>query len=274
MRVLTSWENLQALNNVTTEGADLDFKGALQLNKAGAGIELAKDVAALANVLGGHILVGVSTDLGGTRCTGFHGIDADSAGKVTRAFEEAVRDRCRPTPVFATRLTSVSGSSKTVVVVAVEASPIAPIGVSINQTFPPGTDAKLVEKAWVFPYRVASQTLYLQPDQFGAYDSMSARRAAAVLQGIPENQRFTVTLRWTGRSQGGRDFEARPLDVRLQQVDLRENVSLFVATENVGPVISIPLDEISTVWRSGDNTGKWIVGLLGQLNNGGTTRWD
>src|SRR6516162_9995369 len=85
MRTLTSWENLQSLVGTTSESADLDFKETLDPKDPKSKIEFAKDVAALANVLGGHLLVGASTDMGNTRCKGFHGIDIDLAGKIASA---------------------------------------------------------------------------------------------------------------------------------------------------------------------------------------------
>ena len=54
MRELTTWESLQTLVGTTSEGADLDFKEILDPSQGK--IEFAKDVAALANVLGGHLL--------------------------------------------------------------------------------------------------------------------------------------------------------------------------------------------------------------------------
>src|SRR5882724_3886749 len=171
MRTLTSWDSLQPLVGTTSESGDLDFKATLDPSKGK--IEFAKDVAALANVLGGHVLVGVSTDMGGTRCTGFHGIEKDLATEVTKVIEEQVKDRCRPTPILNVRSFSLPVSPKVVVVVAVDASPLAPVGVCLRQD----KGGLLVDKGWAFPYRVGSLTEYLHPDQFGVYESMSARRA-------------------------------------------------------------------------------------------------
>src|SRR5437764_14887288 len=108
MRTLTSFESLQPLVGTTSESADLDFKATLDPSKGK--IEFAKDVAALANVLGGHVLVGVSTDMGGTRCTGFHGIENDLPTEVTKVIEQQVKDRRRPTPIWNVRSFTLPGS--------------------------------------------------------------------------------------------------------------------------------------------------------------------
>ncbi len=222
MRNLTSWDSLQPLIGTTSEGADLDFKATLDPSKGK--IEFAKDVAALANVLGGHVLVGVSTDMNGTRCTGFHGIDKELATEISKVFEEQVKDRCRPTPIFNVRSIGREGTSKVVVVISVEASPNAPIGVCLRQD----KGGLLVDKGWAFPYRVGSLTEYLHPDQFGVYESMSARRAAAFLNSIPPTNAYWST------SAGS---WARPCPT-------------VKGTATVGAVISSPSRSSSSAWIS------------------------
>lgn len=266
MRNLTSWESLQPLIGTTSEGADLDFKATLDPSKGK--IEFAKDVAALANVLGGHVLVGVSTNMNGTRCTGLHGIDKDLATEITTIFEEQVKDRCRPTPIFNVRSIGRDGTIKVVVVVAVEASPNAPVGVWLRQE----KGGLLVDKGWAFPYRVGSLTEYLHPDQFGVYESMSARRAAAFLNSIPTNERRLVYLRWVvhgGISRGYGDGETvhfESVRVRFLCLDLLGNVASFVESDGEAR-IDVPLDQIQTVWRKTNRDGQsWEVSIIGSLD--------
>ncbi|GAB4209280.1 MAG: hypothetical protein OHK0013_28560 [Sandaracinaceae bacterium] len=71
-----------------------------------------------------------------------------------------------------------------------KASPVAPIGVCLRQE----GGGHLVDRAWVFPYRVGSLTEYLIPDQFGVYESMRARRAAALLTSIAADHRNRINL--------------------------------------------------------------------------------
>lgn len=179
MRDLRNWDELQSLVGVGTEGADLDFKETLNPKVDDFSVELGKDIAALANTLGGHIVVGASTELNRTRCRGFHGLNRDLGSELAGHFERAAKDRCRPTPFISTDPVNVPNDpeAKVVLVVRVEASAIAPVGASVQQ--PKG--GALVDEAWVFPYRVGTQTEYLTPDQFGAFESMTARRAAALL---------------------------------------------------------------------------------------------
>jgi hypothetical protein len=267
MRALTSWDSLQPLVGTSSESADLDFKATLDPSKGK--IEFAKDVAALANVLGGHVLVGVSTDMNGTRCTGFHCIEKELATEIAKVIEEQVKERCRPTPVFNVRSFGRDVASKVVVVVAVEASARAPIGVLLRQD----KGGLLVDKGWAFPYRVGSLTEYLHPDQFGVYESMTARRAAAILNSIPDNEREQVILRWVvhasvpGSGYGdGQSVHLESETVRFQRVDLLGNAASFRKLDRAAQ-IDVPLDQIQTVWRTtGSNGGPaWAVSINGSL---------
>jgi hypothetical protein len=271
MRNLTTWDSLQPLIGTTSESADLDFKATLDPSKGK--IEFAKDVAALANVLGGHVLVGVSTDMNGTRCIGFHGIEKELAAEITKVFEEQVKERCRPTPIFNARVIGREGTSKVVVVISVEASPNAPIGVCLRQE----KGGLLVDKGWAFPYRVGSLTEYLNPDQFGAYESMSARRAAAFLNSIPTSERLLVHLRWLHRplpssgSMCGNHFMS--IKVQFECVDLLGNVASFIELNGQGR-IDLPLDQIRTVWRKAKKGEKsWEISILGRLLQDGDGEW-
>jgi hypothetical protein len=121
---------------------------------------------------------------------------------------------------------------------------------------------------------VGSLTEYLYPDQFGVYESMSARRAAALLNSIPADQRGLVNLRWvvgeamppgSGYGDGQtRHFES--LKVRFEGVDLLGNVASFTDVDS-HLAVSLPLDQIQTAWRrttKGDVS--WEVSIVGSLH--------
>lgn len=268
MRDLRTWDELQSLVGVGTECADLDFKETLDPKANGFMVDLGKDLAALANTLGGHIVIGASTELNRTRCTGFHGLSRDLGADLAGHFERAARDRCRPTPFISTQLTDIPGDAeaKVVLLVRVEASPIAPVGASVEQH----QGGKLVDQAWVFPYRVGSQTEYLTPDQFGAFESMTARRAAALLDTIPLDQRRRVSLCW--RSKTGNREE---VSAALEGIDARRNLASFHPVGPGVPALHLPLDAVSTVWP-GDE--RWTVVVRGHLRLVGPTAsepwWD
>lgn len=277
MRDLRTWDELQPLVGVGTEAADLDFKETLNPKGDDFFVEIGKDIAALANTLGGHIVVGASTELNRTRCKGFHGLSRDLGAELAGHFESAAKNRCRPTPFISTLLVDVPNHPKAhvVLVVRVEASAIAPVGASVKQ--PKG--GALVDEAWVFPYRVGSQTEYLTPDQFGAFESMTARRAAALLDAIPLDQREAVDLCWTvldiNDDAVSLSPEAAPVTtmrVTLVAVLPRQNVARFHLADPAAE-LHLPLDEIATAWM--EYPGEWKVALRGilRVDVENTRRW-
>jgi hypothetical protein len=255
MRSLKDWADLQPLLNLS-EQADLDFKEAR--SRDNFAVEARKDIAALANTLGGHIIVGASTDKNRSRCTGFHGIDALDATALASEYESEAK-ACRPTPFMSSHcIDHPDNPGHVVLVIAVGMSPVAPVGAALRQT----GGGHLVDEGWCFPYRVGSHTKYLSPDQFGAYESMSARRAAALLSGIPTSERARLGLRYlvTGRSNVA--IQATPLRAAIVAVSLDENVARFVVHDGTEKPMAVPLDEIVTVWRDVDG---WEVALKGYV---------
>ncbi len=263
MRSLNDWADLLTLLSVS-EQADLDFKEVR--SRDNFAVEARKDIAALANTLGGHIIVGASTDKNRSRCTGFHGLPALEATALACEYEAEAK-ACRPTPFISSHcIDHPEKSDRVVLVLSVGMSPVAPVGASLQQ--PSG--GHLVDDGWCFPYRVGSHTKYLSPDQFGAYESMSARRSAALLSGIPSDERAQVLLRWLIEPQ--RTNMAKTAAVLLG-VHLHLNSAEFElrpdASTESRAVISLPLDDISTVWRQGSF---WEIALRGRLRGEGP-RW-
>lgn len=253
MRTLTTWEDLQQLLTVS-EAADLDFKRTINTKDPLALLETAKDIAALANTLGGHLVVGADDD--GVRCTGFPGITVAEATAIKQHLEQAAgAGRCLPTPfITVQRPIEVPGQAVQVLVARIEMAPIAPIGVNLCQR----QGGKFVVHGWCFPYRVGSQTNFLTPDQFGAYESMSARRAAALLNSIPETEKNQLQLCWEQRQ--AKDNEN---SVALRAVLLHQNVATF-RFNRTQTEVNIPLDDVLTVWLDGTT---WIVALAGSVSS-------
>jgi hypothetical protein len=148
----------------------------------------------------------------------------------------------------------------------VEASPLAPVGVLLDQE----GGGRLVDVGWAFPYRVGSLTQFLHPDQFGVYESMTARRAAAILNSIPTSQREHVNLRWVDKERslnpGGAMIDSlKSLAVRFLCLDFLGNVASF-SELNGADRVDVPLDQITTVWRKTEKTGQaWEVSVSGCL---------
>ena len=252
MLKLHTWEDLQQLLKVS-EAPDLDFKEALDPDAPRFGVEARKDIAALANTLGGHIVIGASTDQNRSRCTGFHGVPSELAGRLGTLLEAQGKQGCRPTPMLSTRVIDVPEKPTKVLLLGVGMSPVAPIGASLKQD----VGGHLVDVGWCFPYRVGSQTEYLTPDQFGAYEFMSARRAAALLNGIPQDELEKISLRLDHPTTRGLTKLAR-----LVGISLVENTAAFCLNHR-DTLIRVPLDDVGPVWRGVEN--RWNVVLAGTL---------
>jgi hypothetical protein len=259
MRSLKDWADLLTLLSVS-EQADLDFKEAR--SRDNFAVEARKDIAALANILGGHIIVGASTDKNRSRCTGFHGLPALEATALASEYEAEAK-ACRPTPFISSHcIDHPEKSDRVVLVLSVGMSPVAPVGASLQQ--PSG--GHLADDGWCFPYRVGSHTKYLSPDQFGPYESMSARRAAALLSGIPIEERSNLALQWDGDGENQVVLE----DVRLRHnvVVLRSSPGRLLSGPNpLRSGVAVPLEQVVSVWRA--TSGQWHVSIQGEITAGG-----
>jgi len=82
---LIAHETLQLDFKVTVEDADR--------------LEMALDVAAFANTLGGTILIGAAEKPGHQRLGRYLPLEERTAADLGRAYDEAIRDRCSPKPL-------------------------------------------------------------------------------------------------------------------------------------------------------------------------------
>jgi len=114
------------------------------------------------------------------------------------AYEQSAKDRCRPAPRIAAEILP-RDAGHAIVIINVWPSALAPVGVHVRQE----KGGKLSDQAWAFPVRVGSHTRYLQPDQFGSLENVSARRVAALLLGVPVSAaRWSATSRSSWNSTG------------------------------------------------------------------------
>lgn len=262
MRTLETWEQLHGLIGKVSEAADIDFKEPLSPKDPKLDVKLAKDIAALANSLGGHLIIGATAVVKSTQCSGFVGVDETTAGLLVEVVERAARDRCRPTPFVSTHLIDVPNTSNRVLVLQVQMSPVAPVGACED----PQSGGKSTPRLWTFPYRVGSETAFLSPDQFGAYESMSARRAAALLGSIELNSKLVI--RWSD-DERKKPTPNQSRTATFEGFDLAKNVVWFriEGSTSAEPTIWVPLDDVSSVWRGKDNLP--VVALRGTISFGG-----
>lgn len=228
----------------TIETDVLDFKATVKAKdgKSADRFELAKDVSALANTLGGTVLIGAC---GGSILSALRGFDENEARWIGREYEEAARDRCEPSPSFSVE--PIAHDGKVLVAVHVLPSPF-PVSVRVRGD----ADDGYGDSAWVFFHRVASQTKPMTP-QVAAMMTTEVRRIAILLRSIPPHDPVDVALRTKG--DGRQDFH----DCRLGLVVEMENRVTFFRDPGRpdGRLYSVPLDHVRTAFKRHD--GRWIV---------------
>jgi hypothetical protein len=170
-----SWEQLPvSAAAVLREEYTLEFKTTVNPNDRA---ELAKDVALLANMYGGLLLVGAAETAGGVE---YPGLPAAFAKTVQEAYTLAVRDFCSPRPIFALREIVSPKTGDVVVALNVEPFPDQAVGAAAADKQGKPSDA------WRFPIRVRNHTFFASPDQLMLWFNPQTRRTAIGLSQIPD----------------------------------------------------------------------------------------
>ena len=198
----------------------------------------AKDVAAFANHLGGALLIGAREVDG--QLAAYVGMDSASAGAVRDAYSKAVTDRCLPKPQFDfDEYVDPDDGAKRIVVVNVWPSLLL-IGVRIDSHKP---SEGYGGPSYVYPVRTGTDATYLDPTQISMYMTRQVRRVAVMLSKLPENALVHITNLTINHKH----------NARLVAVREHENVVQLRADAS-SPVFAIPLDCITTVFKSYDGT--------------------
>jgi hypothetical protein len=219
----------------------LEFKGRLSTTGKDGPVDLrevAKDVAAFANALGGVILVGADEDKKRGLLGQYRRLTAEEAKATRDACGEAVETLCSPKPMF--EMVNVpSDAGVVVVVVNVWPFPGQAVGV---RTEPNG---------FSFPVRTGADTIFLLPEQLPMLMLPELRRVVTLLRAIPEGA--TIAYNHTA----GQEVHSRP---RFVRVDERDNVVRLISEG--GTSIVIALDFIKAVWKAEDmwhvTAGPWL----------------
>jgi hypothetical protein len=232
----------------TIEHVQLDFKqevGKLANGRVDS-LELAKDIAAMANALGGHIIVGAMEAPKHTLSI-YKPMDKADAAAVCAAYTKAAQDFLHPPPVVVGD-TGAQGSGW-IPFIRVEASQ----GQAVGLRFPVASAQSL--KPWEvfgFPVRVGDNTSWYTPEQLPMLMLPEQRRIIALLHQIgQEAVQQDKTLRG-GLEMGGDNFWIGEIRVDRNFVRLtRRQGSADASNDHY-----IPLDTINTVYW--DNRG-WRI---------------
>ena len=140
----------------SVENATTDFK----VRHVPNAFELAKDVASFSNASGGTILIGARAT--GDLLAGYEPLTSSDANAAKRSYEQSVRDRCSPAPIF--DVSFISSGEGTIVAVNVWPMPGQPVGVELLRV-----DLRAYEReahgTYFFPVRIGSHTRAILPEQ-------------------------------------------------------------------------------------------------------------
>lgn len=228
------------------ESLVLDFKNERPRSSS---FEPAKDVAAMANVQGGTILIGAVEGKG--RLARFDPIKTkEDVSTILRAYEHSVRDRCGPSPTIDHEVFDCPTGGGELLAIHIMPSP-APIAVRVSGNITDGWG----DDAWVFFQRIATHNKpvrpeVIRPEVLPVFMSPEIRHVAIILRSIPFGARVRlkqeVSSGSTARYGEGSAYSA-------VTVDELANTVVFATANDTTP---IPLNFIRTVYNDGN---EWIV---------------
>ncbi len=262
-RQITTRAELEALAT-EPEGETVDYKGEVD---GAEWWELAKDVAAFANHLGGVIVVGARERPDGRPF--LQGLDATEARALAEAYENVAKDRCRPSPlVVCVRIPWDKGLEILAVNVAANATGIVgaqfytlgknPLAMLAGAKRPTQLGAG---NAWQFPVRTGKHNPPLPLDQAIMHMSTHARRISILLAGIADWKK--VKIIWQHPADEKRDHRV-PAESELRDLSIERNVARFQLTDGSRTTATIALDDIDTAWSEED--GSWAVRVSGYFD--------
>ncbi|HXK16763.1 MAG TPA: ATP-binding protein [Polyangiaceae bacterium] len=226
------------------EGYTLEFKTTVDPNDRA---ELAKDVALLANMYGGLLLVGAAETPAGVE---YPGLPAAFAKTVQEAYTLAVRDFCSPRPIFALREIVNPKTRDVVVALNVEPFPDQPVGAATANKQGKPSDA------WRFPIRVRNHTLFASPDKLMLWFNPQTRRTAIGLSQIPDGSVVRYFCQGSSPNSGVHTGGAT-----LQTWSVSENFVQLKPDRLQFSSFRAPLEDVASISKSIE--GLWQVRLRG-----------
>ena len=170
------------------ESPTLDFKCKLDRLDDGKvdSFELAKDVAAMASVYGGTLLVGACEEGRSGKLGVYKPLSAADATEAMDAYQLAARDRCRPVPLVSPVAIPLDQGS----VVAINVMPVVegPVAVRVRGDKSDGYG----NDTYVFPVRVSTHAIMFTPEQLPMLMNPEVRRMAILLRSIPPSAKVRL----------------------------------------------------------------------------------
>lgn len=241
------------------EAERIDFKSGYD---PAARSEMAKDMAAFANALGGVVLIGTSRD---DEPLAYPGMAPDFAERLLEGFADAQVRHLSPSPPVVERKIFDAPNARAAgfVLLAVNVHPFAEQIVG----------ARVAPNVWRFPVRVGADTNFLEPSMLPLYTN-AVRRNTLLLERIDWSRDTVELCIRHPRNQ----TSAEPSYVRasIHSLDVTKNTVVVTLQNESTTFHRIPLDDVDCVWERGTPGGvsAWVIRLLGHFDgNGGQRRY-
>lgn len=250
------WKPILATDDLPPIGARETLVLEFKAEYGSDSFEIAKDLAAFANAHGGTILIGAA---GGDNIAVFKPLEPAGAKRCMRAVEEAVRDRCRPAPVFSVEQIAIKDGY--LIAINVWPMPGMLAGVRVkNSELACGPQSKQPDDVFLFPLRVGTHIKAVLPEQIAMFLDAKIRRVAIGLEAAIGERAVLVTAR-------SKDEKSIYLDTAtIKTVSLLDNaLELLVDAERGPALVAIPLDAVASVCRSTKGLHIYLEGRVRQM---------
>jgi len=271
-------QNVVAKLSGASEHAICDFKARYDFqNDPTKSFEIAKDVCAFANHLGGTIIVGAQEGKSErlNLIGAFLSLTNPTPSELVKEVDRVIRNLCLPVPVAdavpielgANQVKEIlrrEASATTIVAINVEPTLSGPIGClacvehskacKAAGTVCTCTGTK-VPDAWRFPIRAVEGTDLLRPDQIARRMNVNERRALLDLQPIEGEQQILVWF------NSGTSFQREAIPCRISKLDPEIMICVLQGIHIPdAPKAEVPLVFVRAIWRSSEG---WNVAIDG-----------
>jgi hypothetical protein len=255
-----AWTRLSQANAIgelqtATERTVFDLKRTYDLSDLKTVFEIAKDIVAFANNVGGTILVGGVEGSGDKKGRAVH-FQTVASAPLLEAVQKAIA-MCRPVPVVTPEVIKLTEQDQQIVLgtPAPAAAPVELVALNVPPMLstPVGAPVcdsagKRVEHAYRFPIRRIEGTEWLRPEELVFYMNSRERQILLQLEGIPAAERDVVNLWSVSPNEGGRELRKQVALVGVDSANLV--LTLEKRAGEVTPVVArIPLAFVRAVWR-------------------------
>lgn len=210
--------------------------------------DLAEQIAAFANALGGSIIIGANEQAGGTYLYG-PATEADADATRIR-YEQANRDFCSPNPL----LEAVVIPRPPGFVTVVNVWPFLGQAVGVRMGAPD-------KPTWLFPFRVGTQTKFLRAEQLPMIMLPELRKAAILLSQISEGEGVMIQ-----NPGGGSNVQMLFKSIQIESATFTMQTNRGMQGPN--EVATFPLEAILMIWKH--HRDGWQIAVRGQILSEGT----